>query len=116
MATNLMLTCDYLVDGSPCGAPAGQLSFDVEFNAVAFHADLCESHVASFEKGLVSLGAYAVAALAPGRKLRNVHIARSGKRFKTADARHWAIEQGLQVPKGSGRVSDDILRAYGDVH
>lgn len=113
MAIRTTRECDRLLKGNHvCGKPA-TAPFAGTIGKVRLDGDFCEEHGHDLQRSLIALGLTARVLI--DSKPRQTHLADSGERFSTADARAWLVEQKL-VKQSVGRVSAAHLRLYAEAH
>lgn len=108
-------TCDFPTGGEICPNPA-PVKVEMTVGEIVYRADVCEEHrPAMIDLLAEGFGFRPVAAWVNGRR-RDAHLAASGEVFTTADVRDWAIEKGLSVRAGQGRVSNEHIELYAAEH
>lgn len=96
-----------------CGKPAERpLRLIVDDRHL--EAAYCPKHVEFVIETLTILGMELAART--GRKRRALYLAASGAQFSMAQARAWAIDEGMAAGEGAGRVSKSVLEAYAAAH
>lgn len=116
-------TCDWLLEPpvttSRCGKRAA-IHHEAVYDSERLEGDFCAEHDVALAKVLKGVG-FQVGLLDPVAKTkvdwkeRASHVAASGTRFSSAEARIWLLEKGaISSPKG--RLSRAHLRMYADSH
>lgn len=97
-----------------CGNPGDKLKVVIGDRALS--GAYCSKHTDDVIGSLTLLGMELMALT--GRKRRALYEAESGALFSMAEAREWAIEQGMREANGRtrARITNDELAAYAAAH
>ena len=116
MARRTVSTCDFPgSNGGVCGSEATARFEGSVVGSRLFAGDFCEHHRLQLESVLVSMGVTPTAAVTHDHKMRQVHVAKSGATFSTADARKWLFDRGA-IASMHGRISTENLELYAEAH
>lgn len=102
------LTCDFVVDGQPCGKRA-PVKLDMVNSSRVFTMLACREHSDAVESAMVTIGFQVTTKT--DDKLRKGYITESGKPFSAQEARDWLTRNGHNVPL-AGRLSKELIEVY----
>lgn len=101
-----------------CNRP-GRHSVDVTVDGKTMTARMCSRHLGEFRRDFqksfgASLDLQLTVRSSQRHRLQG-YVARSGKIFSAAEARAWAVKQGIAKPS-AGRLPTEIRDAYAATH
>jgi len=116
MAVTMTRTCDFPMGrGSVCPNDAPH-RIELTADDIVYSVDVCDEHKQEVIDSVREAFNFRPTASWVNGMRRNAHIAASGKVFTTAEARAWAIEQGLTVGRAQGRLAKSHIDLYAASH